>query len=63
MYVKKKLRHFGIGRLLLEELGWTPNKEVVASHFFAAQPAKFGAKPMLYNPYILHNLSLEVTND
>ena len=63
MYVKKKFRNFGIGGMLLEELGWTPKKEVVTSHFFAAKPVKFGGKKVLYNPYILHNVQIEVTND
>jgi len=62
-YVKKKFRGFGIGKMLLEQLGWEPEKEVVTSHFFAAKPLRIGGKKVLYNPYILHNIQIEVTND
>jgi len=62
-YVKKQFRGFGVGRMLLEELGWSPDKEIVGTHFFPKYPLKFGGKKVLYNPYILHNIEIEVTND
>lgn len=63
IYVKKNFRGYGIARLLLEQLGWSPEKEVVSSHFFAAKPLRIAGKKVLYNPYILHNIQIEVTND
>lgn len=60
-FVKGRFRRYGIFKMLLGELGWTPDKEVVMSHFFCSKPIYIEGKQMMYNPYILHNIQIEVS--
>lgn len=51
-YVRFKLRRFGVGKAMLEHLGWLPGKPIMGTHQTKSAMILRGHFALLYNPYL-----------
>lgn len=51
IYVRDRLRRFGVAKALMLELGWVTSAPIIATHWTSAVKSLQQQRPIMFNPY------------